>query len=587
MTAVTCASVAAADTVVVDGTTYTARSHYANATLTLNTVVATNYVTFSDLGAGVPSVTLTGRALANYHYPQTEFVIGASDTATAVNLAEAINRNLILGSLMRAWSSSAVVYLRASGSGTTGNLYALAASTTITASDTTFTDGTAVADNAFNVTGRDCGAGFVSNEQTAISLVAQLVTDGFSATQSAGVVTILRSDYSHPDVSSSNGTRLAVTTASGVEAKVVIAEEASDSSCYPIFVTATVSADNQQALKVDSGTLQYDSSAKNLKCTTFTGALTGNASTATAAATATIADEASDSENFVVFTNAAGSGTAQALKTHATGLKFNASTGVLTATGLAGPLTGNASTATLASTVTVADEGSDAENFVVFTNTATGSLALKTHASALKFNASTGQLSANLLTANEASDTTCFPAFVTAETGSEPKTNASLTFNSSTAALGATSFVAGGNTLDTNSHLMRYQDTTITANEVKALNGTPKVVVTAPASGYAIVFCGATLFMDYATTQYVVDAGDDIRIQYATSNNSVVAADWETTGWLDAAVDKSAFIFPNSTVDVAANAADALELTILSSEVITGDSPLKVRVFYRIVPTTL
>ena len=43
--------------------------------------------------------------------------------------------------------------------------------------------------------------------------------------------------------------------------------------------------------------------------------------------------------------------------------------------------------------------------------------------------------------ANEASDTTCYPAFYTDTTGSkQPKTNAGLTFNSSTSALSATGF---------------------------------------------------------------------------------------------------------------------------------------------------
>lgn len=47
----------------------------------------------------------------------------------------------------------------------------------------------------------------------------------------------------------------------------------------------------------------------------------------------------------------------------------------------------------------------------------------------------------SIVAANEASDTTCFPAFFTAATGElGPKTNTSLTFNSSTGALAATTF---------------------------------------------------------------------------------------------------------------------------------------------------
>lgn len=84
------------------------------------------------------------------------------------------------------------------------------------------------------------------------------------------------------------------------------------------------------------------------------------------------------------------------------GLTYNASTGVLTATGLAGPLTGNvtgnltgnvtgnvtgssgsctgnAATATLAATVTVADS-TDATSFIAMFDSATGNLAIKTDA---------------------------------------------------------------------------------------------------------------------------------------------------------------------------------------------------------------
>ena len=85
---------------------------------------------------------------------------------------------------------------------------------------------------------------------------------------------------------------------------------------------------------------------------------------------------------------------------YAAGLTYNASTGVLTslfAGTLTGTLVGNASTATSATTATTAT---------------------------------------NVTVANEAADTTCFPLFVTAATGGRPpKTNASLTFNSSTGVL--------------------------------------------------------------------------------------------------------------------------------------------------------
>ena len=150
----------------------------------------------------------------------------------------------------------------------------------------------------------------------------------------------------------------------------------------------------------------------------------------------------------------------------------HAPTGVITASNFSGPvtgnvtgdLTGNADTATTATNITVADESSDTTCFPVFTTTATGDRAPKTDSSSLTYNSSNGTLSAttfsgaltgdvtgnadsattatNITVADESSDTTCFPVFTTAATGDQgPKTGSNLTFNSSTGALTATSFV--------------------------------------------------------------------------------------------------------------------------------------------------
>lgn len=114
--------------------------------------------------------------------------------------------------------------------------------------------------------------------------------------------------------------------------------------------------------------------------------------------------------------------------------------GTVTATTFSGNLSG---------TFTTANEASDTSCFPLFVTAATGDLAPKTNA-ALTFNSSTGALGATTFSgnlsgtftvANEATDTTCFPLFVTAATGDlGPKSNAALTLNSSTVALGANVF---------------------------------------------------------------------------------------------------------------------------------------------------
>jgi len=111
-----------------------------------------------------------------------------------------------------------------------------------------------------------------------------------------------------------------------------------------------------------------------------------------------VTDESSDTSCNVLFVTAA---TGNLAPKTGTNLTFNSSSGVLTATGFSGPLTGNVTgTASIATTVTLADESSD---------------------------------------------TTCFPIFATAATGDlAPKTGSNLSFNSATGALTATSFVGSG-----------------------------------------------------------------------------------------------------------------------------------------------
>ena len=128
--------------------------------------------------------------------------------------------------------------------------------------------------------------------------------------------------------------------------------------------------------------------------------------------------------------------------------------------------TGNAATATSATasdTVKTVTDGTNANFFLTFVSDNNGSAtaeALKTDAG-IQYNPSTDTLSVTNITAtvdgvsssinvtDESSDTTCFPVFVTSATGNlAAKSGTNLTFNSSTGALTATSFVDGdGNSL--------------------------------------------------------------------------------------------------------------------------------------------
>jgi hypothetical protein len=69
---------------------------------------------------------------------------------------------------------------------------------------------------------------------------------------------------------------------------VTVADEAADTTCFPMFSTAATGALSAKS----NAALTFNSSTVNLACTTFTGAVVGNASTATTAGTVTTAAQA-------------------------------------------------------------------------------------------------------------------------------------------------------------------------------------------------------------------------------------------------------------------------------------------------------
>lgn len=162
------------------------------------------------------------------------------------------------------------------------------------------------------------------------------------------------------DISASNVLRSVTTQAiADLSAAVTVANEATDTTCFPGFFTA---ATGQLGPKTNAS-LTFNSNTVNLGCTTFTGALVGNASTATTLATprtiggtsfngsANIVpdtinsvNEATDTTCFPLFITASGT---QALQPkNNTTLTFNSNTSVLSATTVsATTLTGTLSTA--------------------------------------------------------------------------------------------------------------------------------------------------------------------------------------------------------------------------------------------------
>lgn len=132
-------------------------------------------------------------------------------------------------------------------------------------------------------------------------------------------------------------------------------------------------------------------------------------------------------------------------------------------------------------------------------------------------------------------------------------------------------------------------DVIITTAQVKALNATPKVIVAAPGAGIALIPVMWVIFMDYATTQYAgIGAGEDLALRY-TDGSGAIQAVIETTGFLDQASDQYRYTemlasaSGTSVTDRTPVANAALVMHMTAGEIITGDSPLAVRLLYRTV----
>ena len=296
----------------------------------------------------------------------------------------------------------------------TGNLTGTASAATLAASATALATGRTIAltgdvtytsgsfDGTGNVTGTaSIGSGVIVNDDVNAS-AAIAFSKMENLTASRALVSDTNGDVSVSAVTSTeigylDGVTSGIQTqldgkasSSYVPTTITIADESTDTTCFPLFVTA---ATGDLGPKTASG-LTFNSNTDVLSGT-FAGALTGNvtgnasgssgsctgnAATATAletarniggvsfdgtgninlpgvntsgnqdtsgtaaiATTVTVADESSDTACNVLFTTAASGNLGPKSGTN---LTFNSSSGLLTATGFAGALTGNASTAT-------------------------------------------------------------------------------------------------------------------------------------------------------------------------------------------------------------------------------------------------
>lgn len=137
---------------------------------------------------------------------------------------------------------------------------------------------------------------------------------------------------------------------------------------------------------------------------------------------------------------------------------------------------------------------------------------------------------------------------------------------------------------------LQFVDVTITSAELLALNATPKTIVAAPGADLALIFDGAVAIKPAGTAYAGIAGGEDLAIKY-TDASGIEVAEFETTGFLDQATKQVRYAFGYRAASLISSITPVenapLVAHLLSGEITTGDSDLNLRVYYRVVPTTL
>lgn len=144
-----------------------------------------------------------------------------------------------------------------------------------------------------------------------------------------------------------------------------------------------------------------------------------------------------------------------------------------------------------------------------------------------------------------------------------------------------------GSIVVTQDSSLQSASVTLTAAQVKLLNTTPITLVAAPGEGYALALDSAVLFLDYGTTAYDgIASGEDLEIRYTDGSGALVAT-IETTDFLGATADALRYVQPTTTAAITPVANAALVLYMATGNIATGDSPLKLKLYYRVIPAAL
>lgn len=132
--------------------------------------------------------------------------------------------------------------------------------------------------------------------------------------------------------------------------------------------------------------------------------------------------------------------------------------------------------------------------------------------------------------------------------------------------------------------LLHFVDVTVTTGQILALFTTPKVLVTAPGAGFVTIVDSIYATLTYGTATYSADAAG-FSVRYTNGAGANVGATL-TEGFVESASSSLQSVRAAATaLTPVANA--AIVLFADNANPTVGDSAIKVRTYYRVVPNPL
>lgn len=126
-------------------------------------------------------------------------------------------------------------------------------------------------------------------------------------------------------------------------------------------------------------------------------------------------------------------------------------------------------------------------------------------------------------------------------------------------------------------------DVTLSTAQLLALNATPIQVAAAPGANKANVVEDVIAYMPYNSAAYAGIASNEDLVLRDTNGSGTIQATIETTGFLDQTSTQVRVAVKAGAITPTPNAALVAHMT--TGEIITGNSPVKLRIRYRIIDT--